>query len=601
MIRIVNSLVARLTGRDDLLDQYRRYRETVVWIIRGLFRFDSKQTLIAIASNVLGGILKAGALAFLLYYANLMEKGVDITYLGYSWPSRSGPVFYFSISVALVFLITGALFVYWGNHVINALTLEFASNCSQRVLASSGGRPQRNQDPGTAFFPSSSGSGVTGIISFTRAVKPVLQVSNSLTILCYSLIVLFYLDAQLSLVIMLLVLPSLLLQYLVNFHSAQNEKDFRRSRLSARKKLDRLLGEYALVPYLFASRREWLVREYANSAIGQNLQCYYRRIMAQPRSALVSDIVLAVLSFLIVAYLGRSALMMEIGWAEFVGYLLFARICLMALRGVLVSITGFARHYPRARRLYEYFNSMDDSDTPHPVSLVVKASFDDRIGDKRKKVIEPGEPVMLFSNVPLSRLNLYAFIDVLAGGNIQTRNRLAAATRCVSRGMSSPPGGTLQELLNISSAASDEQFVQKVREFGLDSLADPARRYSLVPEDLWRAFPRNVRACVLMEQSIRDSVPVILIDSAVVDACGKHCRERWLKAQNDAMVVVVAARFRQLKRRASDVVVLMAPDRSVSIASESWCQEHESEINAWLNRHSVLEDPGDEEELLESE
>lgn len=601
MIRLVNSLVARLTGRDDLLDQYRRYRETVAWIIRGLFRFDSRKTLIAIVSNVLGGILKAGALAFLLYYANLMEKGVDITYLDYSWPSRSGPAFYFSISVALGFLVTGALFVYWGNHVINALTLEFASNCSQRVLRSSGGRPNRNQDPGTGYFPSRAQSGVTGIISFTRAVKPVLQVSNSLTILCYSLIVLFYLDAQLSLVIMLLVLPSLLLQYLVNFHSAQNEKDFLRSRLSARKKLNRLLGEHALVPHLFPSRRDWLAREYADSAVGENLQCYYRRIMAQPRSALVSDIVLAVLSFLVVGYLGSSALKSEIGWAEFIGYLLFARICLMALRGVLVSITGFARHYPRARRLYEYFNSMDDAGAAQLASLVVKASVEDRIGDKRKIVIEPGEAVMLFSNVPLSRFNLYAFIDVLAGGNIQSRNRLAAAALCVSRGMGSPPGGTLEELLNISSTVSDEQFVQKLRSLGLDSLADPVRRNSLIPEDLWRSFPRSVRACLLMEQSISNPAPVILIDCAVVDASGKRCRERWLDAQNNAMTILVATRFQQLKRRASDIVVLMAPDRSVSIARKTWCQEHESDINDWLGRHSLVDGLDDEEELLDLE
>ena len=144
-MRILDSLGNRFTGRDDLSDQYRRYSETLLWVVDELVRFDKNKTYLAISSNVLGGLLKAGALVLLLYYANLMERSADISLFDLSWSSRSETVFYISIIIALVFLIFGSLAVYLGSHLNNSLSINFAAHCSKMLMCSSGGRPARNR------------------------------------------------------------------------------------------------------------------------------------------------------------------------------------------------------------------------------------------------------------------------------------------------------------------------------------------------------------------------------------------------------------------------------------------------------------------------
>ena len=600
MQRLFDYIGSRLTGRDDFSAQYRRYRETVQWLVRELLAFDSRSTLKAVVFNVLGGVLKAGALAFLLYYANLMEVGADISLLGYSLEARSETMFYFAMTMAMVLLLCGAFATYGGSHVISRLSVAFAANCSQNIIASSGGRPAGNPHPSQMTYPASLSGRVSGVVRLSRAVKSLLQAANPLATLVYSLFVLFYLNASLSLAVMVLALSTLFLQYKVNYQSAQNEKQLTISRGKGMRRLKRLLEESALTPKMSASAVAWLRQEYQASAIGGFLHCYYQRLMAQPRSALVSDLLLAILSFLLVIYLGRKALLGDTGWAHFLGYLLFARISLLAFRGVLVSITGFARHYPRARLVYEYFRSLSGDGQPVADAIVITARGKDCIGDRKKARLQPGKPMLLLSPVTLSRFNLYAFIDALAGGTQKDNNALSVASVCIARGFDALPGGSLNELLAIPAAATQETVSHCLHAVGLP--ADISRDQLLTVE-AWQEFPLKTRARILLQQARQVAAPLLLVDSAVLDASGADHALSWLQAMAGNRVVIVSDRLQDLQQYDGKAVVLMAQDRSVSVANIPWCEDNRAAINAWFERHlaEVEEEEADDDDLLEDE
>jgi len=253
MQRLFDYMGTRLTGRGDFSAQYRRYRETIYWLVRELLRYDSSNSLKAVVFNALGGVLKAGALAFLLYYANLMEAGADISLAGYTLEVRSETVFFGAVSVAMVLLLCGAFTTYSGSHTISSLSIAFAAYCSQNIIVSSGGRPAGNPHPSLKNYPAGLSGSASGVVRLSRSVKPLLQATNPLATLIYSLCVLFYLDAVLSLVVMLLALLSLFLQYKVNYLSAQNEKQLMVSRGRGLRHLNRLLDESALTPRMAAS------------------------------------------------------------------------------------------------------------------------------------------------------------------------------------------------------------------------------------------------------------------------------------------------------------------------------------------------------------
>lgn len=599
MQRLFDYIGTRLTGRGDFSAQYRRYRETVHWLIRELLHYDSSNTLKAVIFNVLGGVLKAGALAFLLYYANLMEAGADIRLLDYSLEIRSATVFYVAVSVAMVLLLCGAFAAYFGNHIISSLSIAFAAHCSQNIIASSGGRPAGNPHPSLMTYPARLSGSVSGVVRLSRSVKPLLQATNPLATLVYSLLVLFYLNAMLSLVVMLLALLSLFLQYMVNYQSAQTEKQLMTSRGRGQRRLNGLLEDSALTQRMYASAIARLRQEYGESPIGAYLRCYYQRLMAQPRSALIGDLLLALLSFLVVIYLGRSALLGDTGWSHFLGYLLFARISLLAFRGVLVSITGFARHYPRARRIYEYFNSLASDGQPAATDINIVARGKDTIGDRKRVKLHAGEPLLVLSPVPLSRFNLYAFIDVIAGRKSNKNNILNISSGCIPRGFDALPGGSLNELLAIPDTATEETASDCLRAVGLPAASNRDRLLTL---DEWQQFSLKTRASILLQQARHSPAPLLLVDCAVLAASGPEQAAGWLQSMAGNKVVIVSGCLQDLQQYAGKVVVFMAQDRSVSVANTVWCEEHMAAINAWFDGHlAEPEEDESDDELFEDE
>lgn len=584
MPRLFDYIGKRLTGRDDFSAQYHRYRETVQWLAGELLKFDSSLTVKSLVYNVLGGVLKAGALAFLIYYAGLMEGHGDIILLGFSLESRSGFAFYLAMSVALLLLIGGAFAAYAGNRTVNNLSIAFASHCSQRVIASTGKRPADNPHPSLLKYPARVSGSVSGVILMSRSVKRLLQAANPLATLAYSLFVLFYLDARLSLVVMLLALSTLLLQYKVNYQSAQNEKMLLTSRSRGLRKLNRLLANTALTPSVYPAAAAWLKDEYQHSVLGGFLRYFYQRMMAPAKSALVSDLLLAMLSFIVVIFLGRNALLGEISWAHFIGYLLFARICLLSFRGVLVSITGFARYYLRTRQTYEYLRPVSGTVRPEGAAINIVARGKECIGDRKQVKMRPGKPLLIFSPVPLSRFNLYAFIDALNGGSLKKNNILSAATVCISNGVDSVPGGSLNELLAIPATA-DRQTVHNSLQFV--GLAADIERQSFMTRKEWRRLPRKTRANILLQNARENAAPVILVDNAVLISSGFDYASSWMAAQTDSLVGVVSRNRQDLQQYDGKFVVFIAQDRSVSIASTGWCKDNLAVISSWFGDHAA--------------
>lgn len=600
-MRFLNAISDRHSGRTDFSGQYQRYRETLLWIVTELIRVDKKRTFLATSFNVLGGLLKAGALALLLYYASMMERAAPINLLGSSWDPRSEAVFYTAIFIALLLLVCGALAVYFSNHVINVLTIDFASHCSKTILCASGGRPARNPDPSHERFHPGVKKGVTNITMLARGVKPVLQVSNPLAILVYSVIVLLYLNSLVTLMVLLLALTSLLFQYKVNFKSVQNESAWLECRRAGNKSLGNLFSGLALTPKIYSSRAEWIEREYNHSAISDFLQRYYQRVIAQPRSALVGDMLLAILLFLVVGYMGSQALAGKIGWTHFLAYLLFARISLLAFRGLLVSLTGFARYYPHIRRVFEFCSSLETPACRDVVPLVIAARGKDKIGDSKRIKVNPGDPLCIISRVPLTRFNLYAFIDVIAGRDIQANNLLCAETACISRGFSAIPGGSVNELVAIPDGASAEFIAARYNQIGLAYKPGVTDGDALLSAAAWKTLPRQTRARLLLEQACDPAVRLVLADAAVVAECGAVYLQQWYETVSGKLIGIVSDDVYMPEELNCESVLLMASDRSVSVAAAHWCLDNAGIVEAWFDRHSVQVEADPDEDMLEDE
>lgn len=583
------SLGKRLVGRQDLARQFARYRATVAWAYRELFRFSRARMILALATNVAGVTLQGGALALLVYYANLMERNapVGLGPLALEAAPRDIATFLVAITAVAVMLLASAGLIFVGNMLIIRLAVGFGLDCSKRTLILERARPPRDDDPSSAAYPKRLPGRATAIVGIARAVRPLLRVFNPAMLFVYSTVILLYIDWSLTLIVGVLITPSLLLQYKVNYLAAQNQKRLGKARGRAQTAITGLLNELAWAPAVHASERGRLADLYAEERIEELPRRYSFRVAAQPYSQVISDVLIALVAVGVTGRLGALALSGEMSWSWFIGFLVFARIALTSLRGMLGAITGFARHYPRLRQSYELFTSVPE---PQPVSarkLNIQPRGPDPVGDLSAADLQPGRPVAVVSLVPVSRFNLYAFVDALAGRRARHNRSLRANAGCCPNALNTRPGGSLAELLGMPSDAAADAVWTRFRQVAPEAELPAADVHAPLDRADWQRVAKPVRAQILLDHAARNAGGVLVVAQEVLRNAPAQAREAWWPRVADRFLAVRYGRSDKAGAFGERTVLALGEDRAVSLMSPDWARANAEAVEAWLGAHAV--------------
>lgn len=581
-MRLLYWLCQKLVGRTDLISQFQRYRTTVLWLYKTLFLTDKRSFLLALTTNVVGVTLQGGALSLLILYASRMEAGADLTWGQYRLATRDPQTFLAVIAVLAILLLLSAAVVFLGNRIIARTALGYAAHSSRRTLGGGGVRPPRDPDPSRNPVPDQIVSQAASLVAVARAVRPLLQVSKPAAMFVYSLAVVVYIDPWMTLFLLLLVTPTLFLQYVVNFRAAQNQERLGEAGQRARRALAELLQGMSLAPRLHDSQRERLKQEYEQPRIREFGERFAFRIMAASYSTLISDVVTAVAAGILTAYLGLQALSGELGWSLFLGYLIFARLLLQSLRGAMAAITSFARHYPRVRRLYELLSS-----SPAPVpftagTLRLAGRGKSPVGDRKSANMKRGEPVATVSRVPVSRFNAYAFVDALIGKRSPRNSDLRASCFWVPNALESSPGGSLEELLGRGDGAKACEVRDVLERLGFGNWDPSGFLEGPLDQSRWMLIPVQLRAHMLLSTARLNQADLILLEEEVLARAKSDFLSDWWQAMSGRFLVIRYEKPGSVGAFGEKVAMGLASDRSVSLMSINWCRAHSTEVNAWL-------------------
>lgn len=424
--RVTASLSRKLVGRDDFTDQFRRYRRTFLWVLASLYRSNPRKFALTVVASVTGVMLQAGALSFLLYYGSLMERDAGLDLLGQYYPARDQQVFIAIIAFAGLVLITSSWFKFFAARSNPEICIEFATECGKRILQKPWLILDGRQQAGTDLFPEKMTGLVTGIKPLSRGAKPIMSLSSPLTTMLYSLAFLIYLEPLLTLIIFTVLAPSFVLQYLISYHTTQNEKVFKATGRSSRGQIEELIRSVARRDPREPEFRQHLDDSFSRGPIANQLHAFLFRMIAPGKSALVSDILMALLALGAMSYLGSMALAGEKSWITFLAYLLFARINLNAIRGIFSTVTNFARHYRKVRSVFLAINGEFDGKapaTPSPGRLQFKANGGPKKWQAQSRTIRTDRLLPLLCPTPLTRFNLGFFCHSLGVESTNT-NRL---------------------------------------------------------------------------------------------------------------------------------------------------------------------------------
>jgi ABC-type multidrug transport system fused ATPase/permease subunit len=586
----VTTIGHKLVGRKDLSQQSQRYFNTLAWLYKELFRFSKIRTLIAIIFNVLGGTLRAGALAAFIYYARLMERGKVFSHFGITFDPRNQDIFIISIVTTGLLLIISSIVIFLGNWANTNLVLDFSSYCSRRVLAAARCRPPKNSPPSKDGFPSTILGQATGMKGIVRGIRPLIAITNPAVTLIYSFIILMYINAGLTIIMIIILLPSLLLQYLVNFHATQNQKRLDGAGSRSQRSIFNLLSSLSSAPQIHTSTKRVLQARYRDADIREVLDRYRFRVMARPYSVVISNIIIAITITIVAIQLGLQALNKEISWSIFLGYLLYSSMIFRSLGGVLGSITGYARHYPSMRSLYELLGR-ELAPTRYRGDLIkVKARKSNKIGNISNHDFERGNVLGCISDFPPTRYNSYAFVDAVVNRNSEDNQYLLGAVHVIPNALDKFPGGTIRELLGQTVSDSYDSQISKLFDFDIEQLPVPIDE--VFDEEKWCSLTSQARAQLLLFEGVRLTADFLIIDYPIIKTSGEPFWRLLNKYLCDKFIMVHYDSIEDAGNCKEDTIIAIGADGSVSLMDPAWCAKNKDKVKQWLISHDIKQKSG---------
>ena len=569
-----------------LFDQFKRYRETIFWLYRNVLRRYPGKMILAQITNFLGPTLMGGSMALLVFFVHKLEKNVPITikYLPFTFTPRDPVDFTIVVVTSGLVLLGSGLVTLWSNSINVRLAIQFALDQSRYILALNGGRPFKNSDPSKNPYPKDVQNRSKSIVAMARGIKPLLQVFQPLFQFLFSFAALAYIDFIFTALIFLGVLPSMYFQYVINYKASKNEDRRGPTLKNMQARITSLLDNMAFAPQINQSAMSFLEKAYAREEITELPEFYINRILARPKSQAISNILTAVLLMGIVSFLGINALQGDITWALMLGYLAFARTGMMALRKLIGTITGFARHYTNTRKTFDLVESWPgQKQFEKNILKIGTADGEVSPGDLKVAKIRRGEVLSVLSPVPLSRFNTYAYADALGSHRSVNKKMLWGAMVCIPDALDSCPGASLRELLNISHSMSKDQVLQKAKKFQNGIVLSHLDVDALLEADTWGQLPIAFRCHLLLDQGARENGDVIIVENSVLASAEEWYRDEWLGKMATRFLIVRHDDSVSIGGWGEGKVLAMRTDRSTALMSVDWMRNKINELNVWFD------------------
>jgi len=595
--KLVNAIGYKLVGRSDLSHQFKRYRRVISWVYISLVKFDKWRLTGAILNNTLGMTLQGGALTLLMLYGSMMEDDRGIVILDRSLQARDQYVFLAALVFIGLLLSLGGVMKYYGSKSIMYLSLEFARDCSIRALIVSASNPTYYPQYSAQHFPSTFFSLVTGFALTARSVRPLLAVSNPLTGFLYGMVALLYLDAGLTFILLLMSLPALFGQYIVNYHAVQNETRLLESQRLSKKTLRQKFNFLSSQPALTDSEITEIRDVYQDGSPGIYSNFYVFRKMASSKSALISDISTAVTAIVMATILGRAALEGSINWVTFLSYLVFARLAFMSFRGILNSITSFARHYPRIRGIHDLlvtsFPNPRLKAPPGQSSIRLATRKAKGIGDVKKQEIEAGSLTGIFCKTPISRYNSSLFINALTVADLSISDFLLVNFQCLPADFTLDSQALADQLDQLRNLRGVEYCIELLEGFAgasLDSgrLDDPQGWPELIS-----ALDNDSRKRLAVAMFVQTSAgKTLFIEYSVFQLI----RDEWptlLKGmEQPKFIFICSTELSQEFISCAEWHLAISNERAVAVMTPAWLQKQQKQLETFVEVSDAQDDSG---------
>ncbi len=337
-----------------LIASIRDYLHTTKWLLTdSLFRF-RKKALLIITVQTIGTFMQASAIALILQYINLLERGATFTVWRFTLDPEAISFVYVALGVLLFFVIAAGLLLVSRLKMLD-IGFDYSKFCSQRVFGiyfRNRFNPRFNKR-----YEKSKIASLAGGISLRcgRVLRMSLMTVRPAVISLIAAAALLFINPFLTSIIGGLALATLIFQYRISRDVARYSvlrEEYSPQESSAKKKI---LGDTPKFPSTMDS--SVFDRNVAGKSREESAS-YYESfkgwLAGGPKSDFVSNVLMAVGLCLVLVVLIGDVLRTGEGWAGVIAYVVALQFAFTNLRALATSITGINRFYPQVLRYKRY-------------------------------------------------------------------------------------------------------------------------------------------------------------------------------------------------------------------------------------------------------
>ena len=351
-----------MRGLGRIAGQARRYLSVFSWLLADSMRSQPVHWRIIIGATIISLAANVGAVAVIYWYVRLLESNASVEWFGKTFAAR-GSIEMLIVTVAglLTLLQLYAVSQYVArSHAIRASRL-FEERCSGDALAASCRLPDPRARQAEEILAECQ---LIHLVTMNArycgmAVRLLANGVGALLVFMVSLAVLFWLDAFMTSIVVLVGFVIVAAQYPPVKAAAAEGKRWAETRKSVNKSVASLLRGLNAVPrHAAVAGPDSDSGRFLNSAqVQQNLDAWEGRLRAIDRSTLTMQLGGGALLAGLILFVGLSFIRGEPDWAELIVYVTMLRLLLANLTSLFRALTGVSRFYPQIQSYRDFMRS----------------------------------------------------------------------------------------------------------------------------------------------------------------------------------------------------------------------------------------------------
>ncbi len=568
------------------------------WMIfDSVWRFRGVVTLILI-TGFLGVTFQVAAIGQAIRYAKLLESGEIVRFLGYEFEPRTSWELLLALGGGILFsLLISAWLIYYSRTNTNKLCRQYEEFCAKRILVICSSNMRFLMEPeGTHcderdFLKlSRTDSRYCGLI-----LRLILNAIIPAITFVLAFVVLLCINYLLTLLIMFIVFISSGFLYKVNIAGARSTSMMEKNSAKAALEYNRIIQQQKGISVPIQDNGEIFRSLFSSKNVKQYLNAYEGRFKAVESSQFVSNILIAVSTFVIFVVLGSRIIFEGEGWGRLIVYLVALRYGLTNLKQCSRSITSINRFYHQVRR---YFYFLDNTETvlrvksPLPSKYTIKVSSEPLKDSLESWDISQGDRIGLMSLVELNRYTVAGLTDGLLGHLSKAANNALSSMCFVTSRYEMLLGHTLRASLGLPRSLKWNEFCVEMENIGLrerikDSIGSLDKQ---ITQKDWDQTDSDIKFALALFAALKSDCQWVMLEEEGLRSLSGPVRKYLLSRLSGRITVVVYNRDMKDVGRYNEVVVSLVDGvNNIAMGTPLWFKEN------WIKLEDVLKSLVDRE------